>query len=335
MEFNAGSKQARSLKQRAKDILSNGEGSSLITVSAALLVLIAIFSFSTPYFFTINNLLNIGLYAAIMGTIACSMTFINVSGNFDISGGTMIAVVAMVAAVMLKAGQAVVPTILVCLVVGVLCGYFNGFIVTVFKLEPFIATLASMQMLRGFAYLVSDGQSIVISDQTFKLIGRGYVFGTIPITFIIMVVCYLIYFYISKFTVFGRTIYMIGGNPKASFLSGIKVSRTVRILYAMNGLMAGISGIMLAAQNGAGLPMACANTNMEALSAVILGGAGLAGGRGTILGTFLGVFVLCVLNNGMTMLNVQSFWQQVIIGAVLLLSISLDAVKGGNLKRKV
>lgn len=335
MEFNAGSKQARSLKQRAKDILSNGEGSSLITVSAALLVLIAIFSFSTPYFFTINNLLNIGLYAAIMGTIACSMTFINVSGNFDISGGTMIAVVAMVAAVMLKAGQAVVPTILVCLVVGVLCGYFNGFIVTVFKLEPFIATLASMQMLRGFAYLVSDGQSIVISDQTFKLIGRGYVFGTIPITFIIMVVCYLIYFYISKLTVFGRTIYMIGGNPKASFLSGIKVSRTVRILYAMNGLMAGISGIMLAAQNGAGLPMACANTNMEALSAVILGGAGLAGGRGTILGTFLGVFVLCVLNNGMTMLNVQSFWQQVIIGAVLLLSISLDAVKGGNLKRKV
>lgn len=335
MEFNAGSKQARSLKQRAKDILSNGEASSLITVSAALLVLIAIFSFSTPYFFTINNLLNIGLYAAIMGTIACSMTFINVSGNFDISGGTMIAVVAMVAAVMLKAGQAVVPTILVCLVVGVLCGYFNGFIVTVFKLEPFIATLASMQMLRGFAYLVSDGQSIVISDQTFKLIGRGYVFGTIPITFLIMVVCYLIYFYISKYTVFGRTIYMIGGNPKASFLSGIKVSRTVRILYAMNGLMAGISGIMLAAQNGAGLPMACANTNMEALSAVVLGGAGLAGGRGTILGTFLGVFVLCVLNNGMTMLNVQSFWQQVIIGAVLLLSISLDAVKGGNLKRKV
>ena len=219
--------------------------------------------------------------------------------------------------------------------VGTFIGYFNGFIVTVFKLEPFIATLASMQMLRGFAYLISDGQSIVISDVTFKFIGRGYIFRKIPITFCIMIVCYLIYFYIGKYTIFGRTIYMIGGNRKASFLSGIKVSKTVRILYAMNGLMAGISGIMLAAQNGAGLPMACANTNMESLSAVVLGGAGLAGGRGTIVGTFLGVFVLCVLNNGMTMLNVQSFWQQVIIGAVLLLSISLEAVKGGNLKRKV
>ena len=335
MENNISKKQALSFKERVKEILSNGEASSLITVSAALLVLMLVFGFSSPYFFTINNILNIGLYAAIMGTIACSMTFINVSGNFDISGGTMIAVVAMIAAVMLKAGRPVVLTIIVCLIAGTAIGYFNGFIVTVFKLEPFIATLASMQMLRGFAYLVSDGQSIVISNQTFKFIGRGYLFDTIPITFVIMIIVYIIFWYISKYTVFGRTIYMIGGNPKASFLSGIKVSRTVRMLYALNGLMAGISGIMLAAQNGAGLPMACANTNMEALSAVVLGGAGLAGGRGTIIGTFLGVFVLCVLNNGMTMLNVQSFWQQVIIGAVLLLSISLDAVKGGNLKRKV
>lgn len=322
-------------KERLTSILSSGEASSLITVSVALLSLMLVFTLTSPYFLTINNLLNIGLYAAIMGTIACSMTFINVSGNFDISGGVQIAVVAMVAAVMLKAGSSVLLVIPVCLLVGTFIGYFNGFIVTVFKLEPFIATLASMQMLRGFAYLISDGQSIVISDVTFKFIGRGYIFGKIPITFCIMIVCYLIYFYIGKYTIFGRTIYMIGGNRKASFLSGIKVSKTVRILYAMNGLMAGISGIMLAAQNGAGLPMACANTNMEALSAVVLGGAGLAGGRGTIVGTFLGVFVLCVLNNGMTMLNVQSFWQQVIIGAVLLLSISLDAVKGGNLKRKV
>ena len=335
MQQNTIKKSTHFLKESMREILANGEASSLITVSTALLVLMLIFGLSSPYFFTINNLLNIGLYAAIMGTIACSMTFINVSGNFDISGGTMIAVVAMIAAVMLKAEQSVLFTIVVCLIVGTALGYFNGFIVTVFKLEPFIATLASMQMLRGFAYLVSDGQSIVISNQAFKFIGRGYIFDAIPITFVIMIVCYAIYYYIGKYTVFGRTIYMIGGNPKASFLSGIKVSRTVRILYAMNGLMAGISGIMLAAQNGAGLPMACANTNMEALSAVVLGGAGLSGGRGTIFGTFLGVFVLCVLNNGMTMLNVQSFWQQVIIGVVLLLSISLDAVKGGNLKRKV
>jgi ribose/xylose/arabinose/galactoside ABC-type transport system permease subunit len=150
-----------------------------------------------------------------------------------------------------------------------------------------------------------------------------------------MAACYLLFHFISKYTVFGRTIYMIGGNPQASFLSGIKVMRVKFMLYVINGMMAGLAGIMLAARTGAGLPMAATETNMTALSAVILGGAGLTGGRGTVLGTFIGVFVLATLNNGMVMMNVQSFWQQVIIGLVLLISVSIDAIKGGSLKRKI
>jgi len=322
---------AESLKKR----LSSGDASSLITVSTALLALILFFAIKSPYFFRINNFLNIGLYAAIVGTVACSMTFINVSGQIDLSVGSQIALVGMVVASVVRMEHASIALALLSgVLVGALCGAFNGFFITVFKLNAFITTLASMQMLRGMAYLISDGQTLVISDLAFKFIGRGYIAG-IPFTLIVMIFCYLLFHFISKYTVFGRTIYMIGGNQQASFLSGIKVNRIKFLLYVINGTMAGVAGIMLCAQTGSGLPMAAMNTNMQALSAVILGGAGLTGGRGTILGTFIGVLVLCTLNNGMTMLNVQTFWQDVIVGMVLLISVSIDAIKGGSLKRKI
>jgi ribose transport system permease protein len=315
--------------------LSSGDASSLITVSTALFSLILYFSLASPYFFSKTVFLNIGMYAAIMGTLACSMTFINVSGNIDISGGSQIAVVGMIAAVMIRAGN---MPLWVCVVVGVLsgtlCGLVNGFFITVFKVNAFITTIATMQMLRGIAYLISNGQTLVISDQKFKFLGRGYING-IPFTLVMLIIFYIIFHVVAKHTVFGRTIYMIGGNQQASFLAGIRVQKTKFILYAINGTMAGFAGIMLASQSGAGLPMAAMSTNMQALSAVILGGAGLSGGRGTILGTFIGVMVLCTLITGMTMLSISSFWQDVIVGVVLLISVSIDAIKSGSLKRKI
>ncbi len=326
--------QTKGSKRGVLRAFSSGDASSLLTVSTALVVLVVFFSLASPYFFSTTVFLNIGMYAAIMGTLACSMTFINVSGNIDISGGSQIAVVGMVTAVLIRAGVPWWAGMLCGILTGTLCGMLNGFFITVFKLNAFITTIASMQMLRGLAYLISNGQTLVISDQSFKFIGRGYV-GPIPFTLVILVVFYLIFFFISKYTVFGRTIYMIGGNPQASFLSGIKVQRTKFILYAINGAMAGVAGVMLASQSGAGLPMAALNTNMQALSAVILGGAGLSGGRGTILGTFIGVMVLCTLNTGMTMLSISSFWQDVIVGAVLLIAVSIDAIKSGGLRRKI
>lgn len=318
-----------------RTMLSTGDASSLLTVSTALVVLVVFFSLASKYFFSTTVFLNIGMYAAIMGTLACSMTFINVSGNIDISGGSQIAVVGMVTAVLIRSGA--YPLWLCVLggvLTGTLCGMLNGFFITVFKVNAFITTIASMQMIRGIAYLISNGQTLVISDQTFKFIGRGYI-GNIPFTLILLIIFYCIFFVISKYTVFGRTIYMIGGNPQASFLSGIKVQRIRFLLYMLNGTMAGLAGVMLASQSGAGLPMAAPNTNMQALSAVILGGAGLSGGRGTIIGTFIGVMVLCTLSTGMTMLSISSFWQDVIVGLVLLISVSVDAIKSGSLKRKI
>ena len=252
----------------------------------------------------------------------------------DISVGSQIAVVAMAVAVTSRGGA---PWHVVCLAglaAGLLCGSVNGFLVTVFKLNPFITTIATMQTLRGVAYLISDGQSLPVTDAAVRFIGRGYVLG-LPLSLIIMIIAYVTFHIISKYTVFGRQVYMIGGNPQASFLVGINVLSMRFKIYLLNGLMAGIAGVLLAAQTGSGMPNAAMNYNMTALSAVILGGAALTGGKGTIVGTLLGSMVLAILQNGMTLLSVGSYWQDIIIGLVLIFSVSVDAIKGGSLKLKL
>lgn len=308
--------------------------SSLFTVIGALVAEIVIFAILSPRFLTLVNFKNIGLYAAIVGCVACSVTFINISGMIDISVGSQIAVVGMVAAIVSGKGGNWLVTTLCALLTGMILGAINGFFITVLKLNAFITTIATMQSFRGLAYLLSDGMSLTISNSAYKFIGRGYVMG-IPMSLLIMIICYLIFHFISKYTVLGRNVYLIGGNPQASFLAGIKVNSLRFKLYLINGFMCGVSGVLLSSQTGAGIPNAAANYNMTALSAVILGGAALTGGKGTILGTFLGSMVLAVLQNGMNMLSVGAYWQDIIIGAVLILSVSIDAIKGGSLKRKL
>lgn len=311
-----------------------GGASSLLTVAGALLVLIIFFSIGSPYFLSSKNFLNIGLYAAIVGCISCSVTFINISGNIDLSVGSQIAVAGMVAALVSRAGASWYLVCIAALIAGTFCGFVNGFFITVVKLNAFITTIATMQILRGMAYLLAGGQSLPISDLEYIFIGRGYVLG-IPLSLIIMVISYIVFHMISKYTVFGRNVYMIGGNAQASYLAGIKVNAMRMKIYMLNGFMAGVSGILLSAQIGSGMPNAAQNYNMTALSAVTLGGVALTGGKGTIFGTFLGCMVLSVLQNGMTMMSVSSYWQEIIIGLVLIVAVSIDAVKGGSLKRKI
>jgi len=320
------------MKKRKDGVKSSA--STLLTVICALLVEIIFFSWRSPYFLNLRNFLNIGLYAAIVGCISCSVTFINISGNIDLSVGSQIAVVGMVAAIVSRATNNWIITVVAALAAGLLCGVINGFFITVLKLNAFITTIATMQSLSGLAYVLSDGMSLPISDPEYIFIGRGYVLG-LPMSLIIMLISFVVFHWISKYTVFGRSVYMIGGNANASFLAGIKVNRMKFLLYLLNGLMAGVAGVLLSAQTGAGMPNAAATYNMTALSAVILGGAALTGGKGTIFGTFLGSMVLAILNNGMTLLSVGSYWQSIIIGLVLLFAVSVDAIKGGSLKRKI
>lgn len=320
------------IKEKIRERLS--EVSSLMTVVFALLVEIIYFSLTNKHFFNINNFLNIGLYAAIIGVVSCSVTFINISGMIDISVGSQIAVSGMAAAVLLEKGLPWYVAVIAALLAGALCGAVNGFFVTKLKLNAFITTIATMQIFRGVAYLLTNGMSLAIADESFKFIGRGYILG-LPMSMLIMIVAFIVFHLISKYTVFGRNIYMIGGNAQASFLSGIKVNKIRFMLYLLNGLMSGVSGVLMSAQTGSGIPSAAATYNMTALSAVILGGAALTGGKGTIFGTFLGSMVLAILTNGMTMNGMGAYWQEICIGLVLILAVSIDAIKGGSLKRKI
>jgi ribose transport system permease protein len=189
-----------------------------------------------------------------------------------------------------------------------------------------------MSIFRGTALLTTNGLSQIISNQDFKWLGRQYFYGIIPVCVIITLILFLIVGYVLKYTPFGRKIYSIGGNPEASRLAGINVSRVRWIAYTTCGLMAGLSGVLTASQTGAALPVAGLGAEMDVIGAVVLGGVSLAGGKGKIAGTFLGVLILATLSNGLTLLNVMSFWQTIAKGFVLLFAVALDVARGGGYK---
>ena len=322
-------KEPRAVKPLSKLRLNKSSEATLLI--AYLLICIA-FSFLSPYFLSISNFLNIGIYSAITGIAATTMTLVLIQGCIDISVGSIMALTGMVCAIMLKGGASVFSAIAASFLLGVACGAFNGLMVSKAKINSMITTLSTMAIFRGIAYLSHDGISIVINNSGFKWIGRGYV-GPMPFTVLLMLAAFAGIWYLSRYTAFGRKIYATGSNVRASYLSGIKVDRIIWIVYAMSGAMAGISGILMASQSGAGLPIAGDGYEMTIISACILGGTSLNGGKGSIWGTFIGVLMLTTIANGLTMLAVPTFWQQIIKGLILLLSVMIDVIRSGSLKK--
>jgi len=302
---------------------------SELTVLSALLVMSLLFSVLSPYFLTVRNIMNIGLYSAFVGIVATAMTMVLVSGAIDLSVGSIMALCGMVVATSITKDGGILIPILLGLLVGVGCGLFNGLLITRAKINPFITSISTMLIFRGFAYLYTGGVSVLISNTGFKQLGRGYVLG-LPNPLIIMVVAFLIFSFMLKKTEFGRSVYSIGGNAKASYLAGINVRKTRLLIAIVTGLMAGLSGILMAAQSGAGLPQAADGLQMDIIASVILGGTSLMGGKGKIVGTFLGVLILATLNNGLVLLNVPSFWQMVAKGMVLLIAVIFDVLRNGG-----
>ncbi len=289
-------------------------------------MIVIFFSISSEYFFSMRNFLNIGMYASIIGISACGMTLVLVSGNIDLSVGSIMAICGMVVGRLLPPTGSVIPAFLAGLAVAAACGAFNGFLITRIKVNAFITTIATMQIFRGVSYILSKSKTITISNPGMRWIGRGTTLG-IPNALILFILFVGIFFFIAKYTVFGRRLYIIGGNSQAAYLSGINVSRTVFLVYVLNGLVAGVSGLILSSQIGAAMPQSGTGIEFEVISAVILGGTSLAGGKGSLIGTFIGGLLLATLNNGMVMLNIPSYWQAVIIGVVLVFAVSFDVIK--------
>lgn len=306
--------------------------SSEFTILLAYILICIAFSALSKHFLSINNFINIGIYSAITGITATTMTLVLIQGCIDISVGGIMALTGMVCALMLKSGIPTVIAIIAAFILGILCGVFNGMMVSKAKINAMITTLSTMSIFRGIAYLSNDGISIVINDASFKWIGRGYI-GALPFIIILMVLIFVIVWYVAKNTAFGRKVYATGSNLRASYLSGINTDNVIWIVYMLNGMMAGISGILMAAQSGAGLPIAGEGYEMTIISACILGGTSLNGGKGSIWGTFLGIIMLTTISNGLTMLAVPTFWQQIIKGVILLISVLIDVIRSGGYKK--
>jgi ribose transport system permease protein len=295
-----------------------------------LLIIIVILIFASPNFLTINNILNVFRQVSINALIAFGMTFVILTGGIDLSVGATLALSGALTAGMLNGGMDPITAIIIGLAAGGVMGTINGLLVTKAKIAPFIATLATMTIYRGLALVYTDGRPITgFESELFTLVGGGYFFG-VPVPVIITIIIFAILYFMLRKTTFGRNIYAIGGNEEASLLSGIKTGRFKIYVYALTGLLSSLAGIILTSRLNSAQANAGTGYELDAIAAVVLGGTSLSGGKGWIVGTLVGALIIGVLNNGLNLLGVSSFYQQVVKGMVILLAVLLDRKKANS-----
>ena len=289
----------------------------------AFLLLVVVLSFLSDSFLTVSNLLNIARQVSINAIIAAGMTFVILTAGIDLSVGSVLAFSGAIIAGLLSTGQPLLVGIGAGLLLGAMLGLVNGLIVTRGGVQPFIATLGMLTIARGATLVYTDGRPITGLPDAFVWLGAGDV-GRVPVPVIIMTLVFLAAYVVLTQTVLGRYIYAIGGNEEAARLSGVNVTLYKTLAYVLSGVLAAVSGIILTARLNSAQPTAGGGYELDAIAAVVLGGTTLAGGEGSITGTLLGAFIIGVLNNGLNLLNVSSFYQQVVKGVVILLAVLLD-----------
>jgi ribose transport system permease protein len=311
-----------------KELLKKSQ--SLIALFALCLVI----SLLSDKFLTSNNLWNVLRQISVNVCISVGMTLVVLMAGIDLSVGSVLAFSSAVCAGLLKNGMSVpsldlfigftvLGGILASLLIGLLLGLFNGWAITRFSLPPFVATLAMLTMARGATMLYTQGIPISNLGSSFEYIGSGWFLG-IPVPVWISLIVVSIVVFITKKTAFGRYIYAIGGNEKAAFLSGINIANIKLAVYGIAGMLAAMGGILVTSRLNSAQPNAGASYELDSIAAVVIGGTSLSGGLGTVTGTVIGATIIGVLNNGLVLLNVSPFWQQVVKGLVILLAVIID-----------
>jgi sugar transport system permease protein len=288
-----------------------------------LLALYVFLTFFAPNFLTARNQLNILRDAAFVGIIGWGMTFILISGEIDISVGPHVAFAGVALAKLAQAGLPLPAAVIVVLLLGSAIGTVAGFLRARFDVPSFIVTLSLWLALRGIAQVMSDAVPVMIMDISFQSIGSGSFFG-IPIPAIIMVALFFVFSYLANRTVLGRSIYAVGGNAEAARLSGIPVARIRTIIFAITGLLSALTGVLIASRLGSGNSGAATGLEFDVIAAVVVGGTSLFGGRGTMLGTLLGVLFIAALVNGLVLLGVDPFAQGIVRGFVILGAVMIN-----------
>jgi ribose transport system permease protein len=288
-----------------------------------LLVLCVGLWIATPYFATAANLTNVAEQSAIVGVIAIGMTFVILTGGIDLSVGSLVALVGVVIGTSLQRGVPVIAAIALGLLAGIVAGALNGLMITRGPLPPFIATLGMMSVARGAALMLSDGRPISGFPEGLRALATSDVFG-MPAPVVMMLALYLLAYLVLTRTVFGRYMYAIGGNEEATALAGVKVRLWKTVVYAISGLSAGVCAVLLVARLNSAQPIAGIGYELDAIAAVVIGGTSLLGGSGSVIGTLIGALIMSVLRNGLNLLGVSSYLQQVAIGVVIIAAVLID-----------
>jgi ribose transport system permease protein len=305
--------------------------SNVAPIVAALVVVSVVLSIMSPVFLTANNLTNIVTQSAVVGIAAVGATFVIVTGGIDLSVGSTLALAGLVGAMVSQSGNGWLG-ILAVLGVAVLVGAVNGSSVAWLRLAPFIVTLAVMGMARGLTLQLSQGQSVYDLPAVLNWLGSADLLG-IKVSALVTVALFLVAHFVLSRTTFGHRVYAVGGNAEAARLAGINVKRVVFATYVIAGLCAGIAAVILLGRLDSATPNAGTGTELQVIAAVVIGGTSLFGGKGSMVGTLVGVLLIGVINNGLTLLNVSSFWVQFVQGALIFLAVLLDSFNTGRLRR--
>lgn len=299
-------------------------------IAFAVVAEIIMFAILSPYFFSSENFLNVSLQISITAIIAVGMTLVILTAGIDLSVGALVAFTGVIATSILKLDLPFPAVMALALLggmsIGLVSGALAGVFTTKFNITPFIVTLALMTIWRGASYIVTDGRPVWGLPDQFAFLGSGR-FLEIPIPTIIMIVIYIVAYILLTRTPFGRYIYAVGGNKEAARLSGINTNAVLLKVYMICGALSSLSGILLASRMNSGQPNAGLMYELDVIAAVVVGGTSLFGGRGSVIGTFLGAMLIGILRNGLNLLNVNSYVQQVVVGVVILLAVLIDNVK--------
>jgi ribose transport system permease protein len=285
---------------------------------------------ATPHFLTVSNLLNVLEQTSINAIVAVGMTFVIISGGIDLSVGSVVAVAGIALALALESGVPAPAAIVLALTTGTVCGLVNGLLITFGRLPPFIATLGMMSVARGAALMLAEGRPISGFSEGFRALATARVLTIVPAPVLLTAAVYLVAHFVLVRTVFGRATYAIGGNEEAARLSGVYVRFHKTAVYGVAGLTSAVAAILLTARLNSAQPTAGTMYELDAIAATVIGGTSLLGGEGTLVGALIGALIMGVLRNGLNLLNVSSFFQQVVIGAVIIGAVLIDM----SLKRR-
>ena len=313
-------RQEESVKMTKKKLINQ------INIYRSVLILLVICVFATilsPSFLSVTNLFNVFKQITVAGIVGCGMTFVILTGGIDLSVGSILGLSGVLASGVLASTGNTAVAVAVSLTVGIACGAVNGFFVSVCGIPPFISTLGMMTLLRGVILVYTKGSPIPIKSDAYKFFGKGSIAG-IPVPVIILIIVFLLAHYILTQTSYGRSVYAVGGNREAARLSGIRVKTSEFLVYTLNGLMCGMAGLILTARLGSAQSTSGTGIEMDAIAAVILGGTSLSGGVGFVLPTVVGAMIMGIIDNILTLMNVNPHATNIVKGAVILIAVLVD-----------